>query len=177
MKSLASNFLLSNVTPEKYTIPLIRSTYDPILERKMFDIIVPYIDGISFNTLNKILNEEKDFITSFRLSIKKAISESKDQNNDINQIHNDIIRPEIDKLNFRFKSLMKITSVKMTGAILSTVTVSLLTLTNTGVIQAVTSLFGAGGLALITKEYAEHLKSKDQLSENPYYLLWKLNKK
>lgn len=173
----AGEWFITGETGKQNSIPFKINNEKPVYEKEIFNISMPFIDGLDIKTLNKVLSDEQDHLSSLRQALKGTINEIAENDKYTQEIQNDIIRPEIDKINARFKSLTAMYSLRIAGAIVSTAVISLLALTSTGWAQSVTGLFGANGLGLITREVTEYMKAKEQLKENPYYLFWRLKKR
>lgn len=159
---------------EQTVIPLKPGEAQPDLEKTLATILVPYIEGLSFFQLAEILEDEEYNLAELRSSIKKMLYEVKQETNRVIDIVNDIIRPSIDRIERRFKSITNIHRIKLAGAIASTATLGLVAYTGNGLITSVASMLGAGGLGLIAKEQSEFLKEKSDLKEMPFYLIWRL---
>lgn len=172
--SPAQNWLVIEESLEQKLLPIQAGKVNPEYEDQLFDISLPYLDGIDFKNLSKIVHDEQDHLNSLRAAIKKSIAESKNNINSVSDISNDIIKPEISKINKRFKAISQIHSLRISGACISTATLSLVALNTNGWVAAIASFLGAGGLGLIANEYSEYIKSKNDVTDNPYYLFWRL---
>lgn len=169
------NFLLHDQDKQE-SIPIKYGKTDSEIERKIFDISIPYIEGVSFSELLKIVNDEQDNITSFRKGIKSLINEAIDNNADMQEVFNDFVRPETDRLNKRFRAITNIHGLRIAGASVSTAAMSLFALNTSGWVSGLANLMGAGGIGLITNEVSEYIKARESLKESPLYFLWRLKK-
>ncbi len=174
--SSIQNWILFNEKLQHQLLPIQSGNSNPAYEDPLFNISLPYLDGIEFSTLAKIIDDEQDHLVSLRTAIKKSISEIQKNKNLASEISNDVVRPEISHINRKFKSITQIHSLRIAGACVSTAALSLVALTNEGWIAAIASFLGAGGIGLITNEYSEYIKSKAEVADNPYYLFWRLKK-
>ena len=69
------NWILINETLKQRSLPIQSGDLNPAYEDPLFSISLPYLDGIEFSTLAKILDDEQDHLTSLRTAIKKSIAE------------------------------------------------------------------------------------------------------
>jgi hypothetical protein len=74
----------------------------------------------------------------------------------------------------RFKVISSLHKLKLSGAFVGTVVLTLTTWLSGGMAPAISGLLGAGGLGLMVKERAEYLEKLHSLKEHPLYLLWRL---
>lgn len=174
--SPAERWLAHDVKEKQNEVPLKEGEPDPQSEVKLCSFTVPYIEGVSFAQLSKILNSEGDCLAEFRSSVRKVISEVRGDSAKTTDIVNDIVRPATDKIERRFKTISNSHRMKLAGAYVSTAVLGLLALTSTGISASLTSVLGAGGLGLIAKEHSDFLKEKAELREMPFYLLWRLKR-
>jgi hypothetical protein len=172
--SPAEHWLDIEVKEKQGAIPLKDGKPDTKLEAKMCSFTLPYIEGLSFAQLARILDAEGDCLAEFRSSLRNVISEVYEDSSKATDITNDIVRPAVDKIERRFKAISNIHRMRLTGAYMSTAVLSLLALTNTGISAALASFLGASGLGVIAKEHSDKLKEKAELKEMPFYLLWRL---
>jgi hypothetical protein len=168
------NWMLINEKLRQRSLPIQSGDMVPSYEAQLFKISLPYLDGIEFSTLAKIIDDEQDHLTSLRAALKRSISEVPKNKNLVSEISNDVISPEISKINRRFKTITQTHSLRIAGACVSTAALSLVALTNEGWIAAIATFLGAGGIGLIANEYSEYIKSKAEETDNPYYLFWRL---
>ena len=156
------------------TIPLLRSPGLQAGELKLFNISYPFLAGVPFDALAKILDDEKHYVVQARNALKETVERAGDS--DIATVINDVLRPKLDSLERRFKTVSNINSIRQTGATLGAVAISLvayLTKTMPDVLGAAAS---AGGLGLVVKQHSDMIEKRDALKEDPYYLLWRLTK-
>jgi len=141
-------------------------------QNALFQITIPYLEGVDFNELAKILEDEEDLLSSFRYSIKQAILETKDTN-DILTVRRDIIDPKVDALNRKFKSITNAHRFKIAGAAVGTVAMAYTAISTAGISSSIATVFGGGGFGLLGKEYSNHQEKTNELKDNPYYFLWR----
>ncbi|KAA0141020.1 hypothetical protein FYZ48_07035 [Gimesia chilikensis] len=158
---------------EQSALPLLDSA-PPNPATELCTISVPYIDGVPFADLAKILDDESDSLSTFRQSVLTLLATARDDPGESYDVFNDVVRPATDKINQQFKTITTMNRLKVGGATVSAVALSLLTLSGIAIPPA-TSMLGAGGLImLLAREYAEYVKSRDSLKEMPFYLAWRL---
>jgi len=85
-------------------------------EKKVFEITVPYFDGIPFNEMIEILSEEKDYLSNIRRKMGELIDQSKKVDNfNFNDINTRQIQPQIDEIERRFKSIKRSHRLRVSG--------------------------------------------------------------
>ena len=131
--SPAEHWLTDDLTEGQNAIPLEGGEIDPELETKVCSITMPYLEGVSFTELSKILDSEGDCLAEFRSSVRKVIVDVRADSAKATDIVNDIVRPATDKIERRFKSISNIHRLKLAGAYVSTAGLSLLALTSSGI--------------------------------------------
>lgn len=160
---------------EGKVIPIRFVTQEQSVERELFEISIPFISGITYSDLNKIISDEFDLISSLRSSLKQLILESK-KSKEIKEILKDLVEPNIDRVNRKLKSIKNIHRLKIAGATIGTVALAYASIKSLGLAQAITSVAGAGGVGLIGNKYSEYRAKIEEVKENPYYFLWRCKK-
>ena len=161
---------------EVEAIPIRRTETKSAYENELFEISFPFVEGVDISELVKILDDEQDRILTFRAALRKVVKEAASEEFSTSELLNDIIRPEVSKLERRFNTVVNYHKLKSLGATIGTATLVLASLTTEGWLASVTGLLGACGLGLLTDIYADYVKARDEVKENPYYLFWKLSK-
>lgn len=161
---------------EQNAIPLKEGEHTPQLEEKVTSFTLPYLEGVSFEQLSRILDDENDSLAEFRKGVREMLEGVRKEPAKSTDILNDLVRPATEKIERKFKSITNIHRLKVAGVTLGTAALGLTALTTAGVGAALAGVLGASGLGLITKEYADHLKEKAELKEMPFYLLWRLGR-
>ena len=142
---------------------------------KLFELTLPYFDGIEIDTLAKVLNDESDSISSFRAQLKKMVQEAGDNLDDLHTLQEDTIRPAIDTLERKFKAISGTHRLSVVGT-LGTYMLTLVVATiNGNLMQALGAgiPFAGGAILLSERNYAERL---DGIKDNPFYLLWRIHR-
>jgi hypothetical protein len=164
--------------------PNSQSAY-PLLDRgssiknyeTLSDIIVPYINGVDIEEYAKILLEEDDLLSAFRVQTKSYIDYLKKNGSNIEEFKMDVMQPKLDLINRKFKLITNNHRLKVAGATLGTISLGLLSLTQSGMTAALSQFisFGLGTVGFVKSE-AEYQEGIDKLKDNPEYLLWKMDK-
>ncbi|MEJ7780293.1 MAG: hypothetical protein WKF68_11965 [Daejeonella sp.] len=146
--------------------------------KQLYEITLPFINNISTTMLNSILDDETDLLSSFRVTLKDLLNSPLDSEiSDTSQIYNDKLRPELESINRKFKTIQGIHKIGV-GASLAAVTISLIAVnidmaTN---FQTIFNTFaGTSTLGFLASEI-KYRTDEDKLNDNPYFLLWRINK-
>ncbi len=153
---------------------------------EMLHVSLPYIHNIPYTLLHKIINEEEDSLICFRSAISKAIKESHDTSRRLDNpdqikrlgltIKEDIIDPEIARLNQNLKKIIQTRTIKIAGATLGSIGLAITAFAGHGLETIVSSALGAGGAGLLANQIAEYRNDILSLKDNPWYFAWKLSK-
>lgn len=153
-------------------IPISFNSDDHLSQAAMFEITVPYLKGVSFHDLSKILEDEGDLVSGLRSSIKQAINEC-GEDVDPRIVTKDIIDPRVDALNRKFKSIINSHAFRVAGAGLGTVVLAYTAVSTGGLSSAIATVCGGGGLGLLGQEYSAYREKINQLKDDPHYFLWR----
>lgn len=158
---------------EQKSLPVFSNNQIHGIESELFEITVPYLEGISFKELNLLIDDEYDLLSSFRVELKNAVKIALQENNYLD-LKNDILRPKLDRLDRKFKSIQNLRLLKNLGVITSSLIISLVAIPMSGIL-AVSKFLGLslGSAGLIMNEI-DTLKGKNSLEDEPFYLLWKI---
>lgn len=140
----------------------------------LFDISYPFLAGIPFSDLAKVLDDEEYHISKARVGLKKILAEGHENGKHIPEIIDDLLRPELDALTRRYNSIASRYAIRQTAAVVGAATLALFSVSAGDISQAVAAVGSAGGIGLLAKETAERLSEQTALRENPHYLLWRL---
>lgn len=160
---------------ESRPIPIQFNSNDHRNQNTLFEITIPYLEGVSYSDLAKILDDEDDLISGLRSSIKEAIDELSDDA-DPNIIVRDVVDPKIDMLNRKLKSTINSHVFKVAGAAVGTVVLAYTSVATSGVSSAIATVCGSGGIGLLGKEYSSYRTQINKLKDDPFYFLWKCKK-
>lgn len=135
----------------------------------LFDITLPYFTNTNLEALCKILNDEEDILTIFRSQLKKLIIEAGNNYERIQEIKQDVLRPSIDTLNRKFKSIQN-RHRAIVGTSLGTFVLSLAvgTIDTDIILKAIVAMSG------VVISDLDFTSKNEDLKANPQYLLWKI---
>lgn len=143
-----------------------------------FDLALPYLRGVSYADLVKILEDSGDTVLNLRCAIKKTLAErAATDPKTTAEFRRDVIDPELEALERAFKKA--ITSHKYTigGAVVGVVGLSLSAIVTGGTTAVVSGLLGAGGFGLVAKEYGAFRSKLEEMKDRPFYLFWRAKHK
>lgn len=170
--SPVNQWIVSEKTAQTNAIPLIDNLPDSENQKDLQTIMVPYLTGITLNDLEKVIEDNYDCISNFRSHIKGLVHNHSSIKS-LNEINNDLIKPEVEKINRKFKAVTNMHKMRVAGVVSVTAVISMASLTTPGINAAIYGLLGAAGLGLIGWEnkFQEDLSN---LEDNPMFLLWKI---
>lgn len=142
---------------------------------KIFDITLPYFKGIQIDVLANILKDETDTLSSFRVQLKNLIRQSGDNFEHLDELKQDIIRPAIDTIERKFKTIVSTHRFKI-GVTVGTFSLTLAAAFASGdLLKILPGALPVAGtaIALSERDFKEKLSN---LKDNPYYLIWRISK-
>jgi len=145
-------------------------------KKELFEITIPYLKGIPIKELNIVLNDNADLLSSFRKNLKELISQGIKDNKTLDEIKNDLVRPDIDKLNSKFTSIKNIHKLKVAGTTLSCITTTLLSLPYPELTKQIFITLSTLGLGAFVKNEVDYQKELEKLKDYPLFLLWQVKK-
>jgi len=146
-------------------------------DKKLSEILIPYLKGVEIKEYSKIILDEEDLLSSFRLQTKTYLQYLKNNNPNSDEFRADIINPKLDTINRKFKTIINNHRLKIAGATLGTVGLAVLSLTQTGLTAALSQFISFGlGTVGFSKSEAEYRENVDKLKDIPEYLLWKIRR-
>lgn len=144
----------------------------------LYQLSLPFINNISASTLNEILEDESDLISGFRVKLKELLNSALDgELVDTNLLYNDKIRPELDSINRKFKTINNVHKLGV-GATLTALTFSLIAISTdmaTNFQSLFNTLSGTSTLGFLAN-HAKFKADEDKIKDNPYFLLWRIDK-
>lgn len=149
-----------------------------------FEMALPVVSNISLTNLHRFLQNEDDTLASFRAAFTQVVNECRQRTGsgepqDLErvglQIRRDIVEPQLESLTRAFKRIMQSRAIRIAGASLGTVAVSLTAAAVQPIAAVIQAALGGGGVGLIAKEYADYRVEMLALKENPWYFAWRLN--
>lgn len=147
----------------------------------LFDVAMPFIDRLPLKELKNLIEKEHHVFLSFRHELKQAIATLHTEmlGSHISpqavavEIRDDVINPAMAKINRELEKIVHVRSLRIGGAVLGTLAMGLAAATGgNDHVQVASQLLAAGGLGLVTKEYADDVSDRHSLRENPWYFLW-----
>jgi len=143
--------------------------------KKLSEILIPYISGISIKEYSKIILDEEDLLSSFRLQLKNYLKIVESNNINALEFRNDVIDPKLDLINRKFKVITNNHRLKVAGATIGTSTLMLLSISQLGIAAALSQFIGFGlGTVGFLKTETDYHENIDKLKDIPEYLLWKI---
>jgi hypothetical protein len=170
--SPVKQWIVSEKTSQTNSLPLIDNLVNENLQKELQSIVVPYLSGIKLTDLYKVVEDNSDCISTFRSHIKDLIRNYHSIKS-LKEINQDLIRPDVDKLNGRFKKVAEMHKLRVYGTLVVSATISLASLNMLGINTAIYGLLGTGGLGIINSE-SKYKADMSSLKDNPMFLLWKI---
>ncbi|HKK43756.1 MAG TPA: hypothetical protein VJ963_15170 [Bacteroidales bacterium] len=170
--SPAYQWIVSEKTSLTESIPLIDNIPEIKHQKELQTIMVPYLSGITLSDLEKVIQDNYDYVSSFRSHIKDLIRNHSSAKT-LNEINQDLIRPDIEKINRKFKQVSNMHKLRVSGVVSVTSVISLMALSALGIDAAIWGFLGTGGLGLIGSE-SKHQEDLSSLEDNSMFLLWKI---
>ena len=149
-----------------------------IKSKQLFEITLPFINNISSYNLNSILDDEIDLLSGFKVTLKQLLNSTMDSEiGNIDHIYNDKLRPELEMINRKFKTIQDIHKIGLVAS-LAAVTISLIAVnidmaTN---FQTIFNTFAGTSTLGFLASGIKYKTDEDKLKDNPYFLLWRINK-
>jgi len=167
------HWLVDNVKNDEYFFIDNGLSFNEVMQ--LFELTLPYFTDIKLEVLDKILEDESDLLSGFRSNLKNVIKESQTNFKSLKELQQDVLNPEIDKINRRFKKIKGLHKLTI-GGIVGSFTLSLLfgVYEGTEIMKLLSSFLPAGGLIASEIKYQDDI---DKLKDNTSYLLWRINSK
>lgn len=144
-------------------------------EKLLFDMVVPYVEGVSTSDLVQILADESELLVEFRGSLAELAIQLEKDSRSLNQFNNDVIQPKVARLERRFRQIANMTRLRVGGALVGTATVGLVSYLTSGLAASIAAVAGASGLIYLTREIAGGIADLSSLKDDSSaFLFWKL---
>jgi hypothetical protein len=144
-------------------------------ETRLLSMRLPYIDGLSFSDLAKLLDDEEPYLGLLRAGVRQALLAAYKESKDSSTIFNDVIRPAVEKIQMRFRTVESVYKRKIRTIQFCTTALTLASLASGAPgKEAVAALAGTTGLLALAKEAADREAANSALRELPFYLLWRV---
>lgn len=141
-------------------------------EETLMEISMPFIRGIPFLDYAKILDDEDHLISSVRVALKNAAKEAQASGAHATEIRNDLLRPNIDRLDKKLRDLKSKHAIARFADI-GGVTMSLVPALASGMVSVVLGASGVG-FGRVTLRELRRKSERRELENDPSYLLWRL---
>lgn len=139
-----------------------------------FDLALPYLRGVPFADLVKILEDAGDTVLNLRRGIQKALAEHPAADPKATaEFRRDVIDPEVETLQRTFKKAIASHKYTIGGAVVGIIGLSLSAIITGGATAIASGLLGAGGVGLVAKEYSAYRSKLEDMKDNPFYLFWR----
>lgn len=150
--------------------------------RTVVELEIPFIENVGMNLLSEICYDEQEHLNVFRDFIYENIlecslaSEHETFDSDMAKISLKL-KNGVRGLTSDFKSLKTKTAFQTTGAIIGTLTATLVSI-NSEIFHAVANIVGiSGGLGVSLTTIQNHILNKRLKQDSPCYFLWLLQDK
>ena len=139
----------------------------------LFEIVLPYVSGIALPDLCRLLEDEADLVASFRASLKDAIRQAKSKELHTFEFVKDVVEPKVGQIGRKFKILERIHGTKIGAATVGTIALAYTAASAGGVGAGLLAVASASGFGVLTNQYTDYLAKREELKNDPFYLLWK----
>lgn len=155
-------------------LPLVEEATARKGEVTLFDISFPFLAGIGFHDLARVLEDEQDHVSKARVALKAVVKEASSSGSSLDEVLNDVLRPQLDGLSRRLKGVEQSRALRQQGTVLGTAAVSFVGLLTGGMLQLAAAVGGAGGFGTMLKNEVDAMEKRSAIKEDPLYLMWKL---
>ena len=80
------NWLAIENAEKQKSIPIDFNSNTVTDNSELFDLTIPYLKGISFSELDKVINDNYDLLSTFRVKLKEVLDTSKKDGKNIEEI-------------------------------------------------------------------------------------------
>lgn len=140
---------------------------------ELFDVVLPIASGVPLRELNKLLNDEKDLVASFRESLKEAIRSSKNDGASTLEFVKDVVEPQLGSIQRRYKALKRTHTAKSSLTAVTSLALSYTMMDMTSTAAVLLGLAAGGGFHAVGTQIIDYRADLDQLKEERFYLLWR----
>jgi hypothetical protein len=143
----------------------------------VFRLTLPYFKNATLDQLITIVTQESDLLSVLRKELKNIVIDFDKKETNIDEIRQDILRPEMDKINRHFKHYKNLHRWRIAGSCgffsLSLIKVFVPDGDISSFIHTLVTGAGFSGILLSEWDYQTKMNS---LRDNPYFLLWKIQR-
>lgn len=140
------------------------------------DLVLPFIDGLSLVDYAKVIDDNADQLSAFRLEMRKYLEQLRATDGSVEQFRKDVIQPKIDKIQRDFKKVTASSNIRVGGLALGSVIMCAATLATGGAAAAIVAVAGTAGLVGGAKEMGDRYEKTSALKDDPLHLLWQLKR-
>lgn len=159
----------------KESLELVRDNSSFEYQSQLFEVTVPFIEGVSFSELQKMIDDEQDSLIVLRKSLKELVRAAQVDSKTIVEIINDELKPKISTINNRFNKIVSTYRIRVGAASVGTLGLSLLSIYSPAITLPTVLLGAGGGVGWASKEYSDYIEKKNEVKEDPYYFLWRVS--
>jgi hypothetical protein len=149
----------------------------PMKVRQLMELTIPYFRDIKLDKLNNILNDEQDTLAGFRKELKSLILNFDAIESDIQELREDVLRPQISQIERSFKHYKNVHSLTVAGGIaMFSLSLLKINIPEMHISEFINTVIGGAGLSGIIMSEIKYQENQNTLRNNPYFLLWRVNK-
>jgi hypothetical protein len=145
--------------------------------KTVFRLTLPYFRGTDLAKMTKIITEEQDLLSGLRAELKKIVQDFDEKEQNIEEIQQTILRPEVDKINRHFRHYKNTHRWRVSGSAglfaLSLIKIFIPEFEINNFITSIMAGTGYTGIVLSEREYQAKMNT---LRDNPYFLLWRVHR-
>lgn len=145
------------------------------------NIDIPYIENVPFKVLSEILKDEGEALSSFRKLFIRTIEDIQDSDDKesiktkLKYIKRNLFEDELDKVEQLCKKVSKMKTLSSLGAVVTTAVIGISAYFG---LDIASIIMAGGGTGLTTaNELYKHYVDRQEMKNNPMYLLWKIKSK
>jgi len=167
-------FLKDTFDKDKMTI---ENYLKPTKIEQLMELTIPYFRDIKLDRLVKVLQEEQDTISPFRKELKNLILNFDELQNNLTELREDVLRPQIDTINRKFTHTKNIHSISVASSVaLFSLSLIKVFVPAINVSELINSIISGTSLSGIVMSELKYQTEQNTLRDNPYFLLWRLKK-
>lgn len=143
----------------------------------LFDLTLPYFRNTTLENLTKVLIDESDCISPFRKELKKIVMDLDKIEMNIQEVKQDILRPQIDTISRQFKHHKSIHNFGVLGSVgMFSLSLIKIAVPDLHISELINSIISGSSLSAMFVSELNYQNNMNALRDNPYFLLWKIKK-
>ncbi len=143
----------------------------------LFDLTIPYFRDATLKNLTSVLVDENDVISPFRKELKNIVRGFDVLKDNLKEIQQDILRPQIDSINRRFNHIRNIQTINRLGSMAAfSLSLIQILISKDQVADAVSKIIQGLSLSNLILSETEYQRKQNELRDNPYFLLWRIQR-